>query len=199
MDLTTLKTAQEIIETNPDEISEISSNTENKSDIVSGVKVELHCDLLVAVSISREAVLGSVFEQEMINRTGMVTAIPRRERNMDSFYASYNKPHVLSANNETVSRQIVNDVEGNTKIINILEQEKVEKKLRELELNDIGSDYRCNENFNERLRHQGKTRDVSQKLSVEDYDENRTRKIVLSNTEVNKNRPKLLGPSRFGY
>ena len=88
-------------------------------------------------------------------------------------------------------------------IINILEVEKlnVEKKLRELELDDIRADYSFNQNYNSQQTHCPAKSYQKQQYAGETEDNIAvgTRRIILSNTEVNKNRPKLLGPSRFGY
>ena len=93
------------------------------------------------------------------------------------------------------------NVQQSSAIINILEVEKlkVEKKLRELELDDIRSDYNFNPNYNQQSRSPARKTEKPRAGETEDIMAVGTRRIVLSNTEVNKNRPKLLGPSRFGY
>ena len=138
------------------------------------------------------------------NKPDLVTALPRRERNMESCYAtlSYTKCQVLSKDKEIVTAKIIdNNVQQSSTIINILEVEKlnVEKKLRELELDDIRADYNFNQNYIQQTRCPARNNPKHCAGETEDNLAVGTRKILLANTEVNKNRPKLLGPSRFGY
>ena len=140
------------------------------------------------------------------NKPDPVAALPRRERNMESCYAtlSLTKCQVLPEDKEIVTRKNNdnNNVQQSSAIINILAVEKlnVEKKLRELELDDIRADYNFNPHFIQQTTRCPARN--NQKQSAVESEENigaGTRRIVLSNTQVNKNRPKLLGPSRFGY
>ena len=170
--------------------------------------VEVQTVLLAVVGVDWSSqVAASVYQQERLHCPGQLqtnkpdpaSALPRRERNMGDCYAtlSLTKCQVLSEDKEIVTRKNSdNNVQQSSAIINILavEKLKVEKKLRELELDDIRADYNFNQTRCPAKNNQKSCTGVSQ-----DNIAAGTRRIVLSNTEVNKNRPKLLGPSRFGY
>ena len=164
---------------------------------------------MVALDLSQVA---SVCEHQSLHQPGqhqtntpdLVTALPRRERHVEGCYATHANCQVLSKDKEIVTRKMIDtnvDVQQSSAIINILEVEKlkVEKKLRELELDDIRSDYNFNPNYNQQSRSPARKTEKPRAGETEDIIAVGTRRIVLSNTEVNKNRPKLLGPSRFGY
>ena len=176
--------------------------------------VEVQTALLAVVGASCSSQLAaSVCEEQWLhcpaqhqsNKPGPVTALPRRERTMEICYATFSltKSQVLSQDKEIVTRKMFDNknVQQSSTIINILEAEKlkVEKKLRELELDDLRSDYNFNPNYNQQNRRPAKNNPKHCAAETEEDIAVGTRKILLSNTEVNKNRPKLLGPSRFGY
>ena len=171
--------------------------TDVETAVLSVVGPGCHSQLAACI-IEQRALLSPAHHQT--NKPDLVTALPRRERTMESCYATNTKCQVLSKDKEIVTRKMIdNNVQQSSTIINILQVEKlkVEKKLRELELDDIRADF--NQNYIEQTRCPARN---NQKHCAEESGENiavGTRKILLSNTEVNKNRPKLLGPSRFGY
>ena len=190
-----------MMETNLDEEVETSAKPECDVQTALLSVVGPDCDLQQAAGVCEQQPLLSPAHHQS-NKPDLVTALSRRERIMESCYATHNKCQVLSEDKEIVTRKMIdNNVQQSSTIINILEVEKLnaEKKLRELELDDIRSDYNFNQNYLQQNRCPAKN---SQKHFAEESEDNYsvgTRKILLSNTEVNKNRPKLLGPSRFGY
>ena len=193
-----LQSAEENLETNSEEEVEIFKATEPNEEVAEELQ---RSPLLAVCSSYQQTELQSAGEEKDKTRdlvTDLVTALPTREANMDSHYATYTKCNVLSDHqHRIVNRQNSENLEENTRIMDIMEQEKVVKKLRELEMEDL----RHQDQFNDTFRRGSNTRSVASK-SLDECNENLsvgTRRIILSNTEVNKNRPKLLGPSRFGY
>ena len=192
MDMSSLQSAEENLETNSEEEVEIFKATEPNQEVAEELQ---RSPLLAVCSSYQQTELQSAGEEKDKTRdlvTDLVTALPTREANMDSHYATYTKCNVLSDHqHQIVNRKNSENLEENTRIMDIMEQEKVVKKLRELEMEDLRHQFRRGSN----------TRSVASK-SLDECNENLsvgTRRIILSNTEVNKNRPKLLGPSRFGY
>ena len=193
-----LQSAEENLETNSEEEVEIFKATEPNEEVAAELQ---RSPLLAVCSSYQQTELQSAGEEKDKTRdllTDLVTALPTRETNMDSHYATYTKCDVLSDHqHQIVNRKNSENLEENTRIMDIMEQEKVVKKLRELEMEDL----RHQDQFNDTFRRGSNTRSVASK-SLDECNENLsvgTRRIILSNTEVNKNRPKLLGPSRFGY
>ena len=187
-----LQSAEENLETNSEEEVEIFKATEPNEEVAAELQ---RSPLLAVCSSYQQTELQSAGEEKDKTRdlvTDLVTALPSREANMDSHYATYTKCDVLSDHqHQIVNRKNSENLEENTRIMDIMEQEKVVKKLRELEMEDVRNQFRRGSN----------ARSVASK-SLDECNENLsvgTRRIILSNTEVNKNRPKLLGPSRFGY
>ena len=193
------------METNPDEEAKTLLGSE-AADVVQAVLAveDLDSSLLALSSCYLQADLLSVGDHSMITRPAvMVTAVSRRERMRDTYYPTYNKCTVLTdKEEEVISNNIIQDLLEKTRIMEIMEQQNVEKKLRDLEMeDDIRPDGGQIENMKNVFTRPSNYRSRAEKLRDE-LDENISvggRKIVLSNTEVNKNRPKLLGPSRFGY
>ena len=193
------------METNPDEEAKTLVGSE-AADVVEAVLAveDLDSSFLALSSCYLQSDLLWVGDHQMITRPVVtVTAVPRRERMRDTYYPTYNKCTVLTdKEEEVINSNIIQDLLEKTRIMEIMEQQNVEKKLRDLELeDDIRPDGGQNENMKNVFTRPSNYRSRAEKLRDE-LDESISvggRKIVLSNTEVNKNRPKLLGPSRFGY